>query len=113
MTPSRVAFTVFLLLTLSDSPDVKPIGIVGLFVLAVVHIGLYAAYPFKTCRTCKGTGKHRAALALAYRYCHPCGGSGMRLRTGRKVWNAFTRTRRNRRAATNNRRPDTQHNQGT
>ncbi|OKI20869.1 hypothetical protein A6A25_37400 [Saccharothrix sp. CB00851] len=79
-------------------------GIVGLVLLAVVHIGLYAAYPFKPCRTCKGAGKHRAPLALAYRPCRRCGGSGLRLRTGRRAWNAFTRTRRNRRAAANNRR---------
>jgi hypothetical protein len=113
VTPSRVAFAILLLLTLSDNPSVKTVGIVGLALLATFHIGLYATHPFKPCRTCKGAGNHRSPLAVAYRPCRRCGGSGMRLRTGRKAWNAFTRIRRNHRAATNNRRPNSQHNQGT
>ncbi|WP_306743686.1 hypothetical protein [Saccharothrix yanglingensis] len=69
----------------------------GLLLLSTVHIGLYATHPFKPCRTCKGKGNHRSPLALAYRPCRPCGGSGMRLRTGRRLWNTFTRVRRSRR----------------
>ena len=57
-----------------------------------------AVFPFKRCRTCKGAGHHKSRLIRAYRPCRRCGGSGMRLRIGRKAWNAITRTRRNLRA---------------
>ncbi|MBP2340201.1 hypothetical protein JOF41_006379 [Saccharothrix coeruleofusca] len=107
MTPSRVAFIILTLLTLSDNPSVKPVGVVGLALLVVVHLGLYAAYPFKRCRSCQGSGHHRAPLTRAYRPCRRCHGEGMRLRTGRKAWNALARNRRNRRGH------NSQHNRGT
>jgi hypothetical protein len=39
--------------------------------------------PFRTCRKCKGTGRHRGTIFLyAHRQCPECGGSGRHRRWG-------------------------------
>ncbi|GAA3890967.1 hypothetical protein GCM10022243_64850 [Saccharothrix violaceirubra] len=96
MTPSRVAFAALVLLTISNQPSAVTIGAAGLSVLVAVHAVLYVTHPFTRCRTCTGSGKRRSGLVRAYRYCPRCGGTGLRLRAGRRVWIAITRNRRNR-----------------
>ncbi|WP_460957558.1 hypothetical protein [Parasphingorhabdus pacifica] len=51
-------------------------------------------WPFKTCRTCRGTGTLRSPFLRALRLCAPCHGTGLRLRTGRKAINAARRVHR-------------------
>jgi hypothetical protein len=58
-------------------------------------------WPFKRCRRCHGTGRHQAPIIRAYRPCDACKGTGMRLRIGRRAWNAWTRVNRARRADRN------------
>jgi hypothetical protein len=62
------------------------------------YLGACALFPFKRCRACKGRGHHQSRLLRGYRPCRSCDGNGMRLRVGRKAWNAVTRNRRARRA---------------
>jgi hypothetical protein len=57
-------------------------GLIGLLLLgAVLWTAGYAVsirlHPFKVCRRCEGTGKHRGAwFTNAYRACDRCGGTG-------------------------------------
>lgn len=50
-----------------------------------------AIWPFKPCRRCHGVGKLRSPFLPALRYCPHCRGTGLRLRLGRKAWNAYRR----------------------
>ncbi len=51
------------------------------------YIAACAWWPFRPCRRCDGTGRHRSPSGRAWRYCHRCKGTGARLRTGRLIWN--------------------------
>lgn len=60
-------------------------GWLFLFALAVLYGIGYAIsirlHPYKPCRTCKGSGKHRGWLfEHAFRACDRCHGSGRELR---------------------------------
>jgi hypothetical protein len=54
------------------------------------YIALCAIWPFKACRTCHGTG-HILGPFGGIRLCRRCHATGLRLRLGRRIWNAFTR----------------------
>ncbi|MGW5642214.1 hypothetical protein ACWEV3_11010 [Saccharopolyspora sp. NPDC003752] len=55
-------------------------------------------WPFKACRTCRGAGRIRSPFLRSYRLCTVCKATGLRLRAGRKAYNAARRlTRANRR----------------
>ncbi|MFI9011014.1 hypothetical protein ACIGNX_27645 [Actinosynnema sp. NPDC053489] len=94
------------LATIITSPILLTIAVTLCYALSC------AVWPFKRCRACNGAGHHKSRLIRAYRPCRRCDGSGMRLRAGRKVWNAFTRTRRNLRAQRRG-NDNSQRNQGT
>ena len=70
-----------------------------LILVTLCYLVTCGVWPFKPCRTCKGTGRFRSALLGAVRLCRRCKGTGLRLRLGRRAWNAATRLRRARRAA--------------
>ncbi|PPK65834.1 hypothetical protein CLV40_11296 [Actinokineospora auranticolor] len=74
---------------------INPLTLASLFTLG--YAATCAIWPFKRCRRCKGAGRHRAPLIRAFRPCRLCSGSGYRLRVGRRVHNAWTRVRRDRR----------------
>jgi hypothetical protein len=72
----------------------------ALLSLAIVTLGYLATcviWPFKACRRCAGTGKLRSPVLRAIRLCPQCDASGLRLRFGRRVWNAYQRLPRDRR----------------
>jgi hypothetical protein len=46
-------------------------------------------WPYRTCRHCGGFG-----LLTVTRLCRHCDGTGLRLRLGRRIWNALTRLHR-------------------
>lgn len=55
--------------------------------LAIISVAGYRVslwmHPFRRCRRCAGTGKHRGVIFLrAYRLCRVCGGNGRRPRFG-------------------------------
>jgi hypothetical protein len=65
--------------------------------LAAVTLGYAVAcwvWPFRPCRRCAGVGKRRSPSGRAFRYCPRCKGTGARLRAGRWLYNAITRTYR-------------------
>jgi hypothetical protein len=63
-------------------------------VITICYTGLCAAWPFRACRRCGGTGHRPSPSGRAFRYCHRCQGTGARLRTGRRAWNYYRRLRR-------------------
>lgn len=60
------------------------------------YLATCLAWPYTTCRTCKGTGQFRVRLLRAARICPACQGNGLQLRAGRRAWNRYRHTRRNR-----------------
>lgn len=73
--------------TLAPLADV--LLIVGLFV-ALGYIASCALWPFKACRRCEGFGQIAGPFG-GIRLCRNCDATGLRLRLGRRVWNAFRR----------------------
>lgn len=43
-------------------------------------------WPFRTCRRCKGSGRHTSPMGRAFRTCRKCKGTGRRVRFGRRLW---------------------------
>ncbi|GAA4828835.1 hypothetical protein [Saccharopolyspora rosea] len=72
-----------------------------ILLIAVITVGyclVCLIWPFKACHTCRGAGKLRSPFLRSYRLCPACQATGLRLRTGRKAYNAVRRlTRANRR----------------
>ena len=68
----------------------------GFLILAVALVTLSYGlscllWPFRTCRWCHGARKHRSPAGRTYRICRHCHATGLRLRAGRRVWNAARR----------------------
>ncbi len=67
--------------------------------LALLALGLYQLvacwlWPFKAHRRCSGSGKLRAVFGgSGFRTCPGCGGSGKRVRAGRRVVDSFREVR--------------------
>lgn len=63
-----------------------------LLVLAVsiVYLGACAFWPFAACRRCSGTAKLKSPTGKAWRPCPRCGGTGRRVRVGRRVYEALS-----------------------
>jgi hypothetical protein len=68
--------------------------ILALIIVTVGYAVACAAWPFRLCRRCGGTGRHRSPSGRAWRYCHHCHGTGARLRLGRRAWNYARRLHR-------------------
>lgn len=69
--------------------------IIGATVLAALaYAGSCAIWPFGRCRRrrCSGGRIYRTG-GKVFRDCRRCGGSGRRLRLGRRMWNAYRRRR--------------------
>lgn len=69
---------------------------VGFLVLAVLLVTLgyglsCLLWPFRACRWCDGAGKNRSPAGRAYRVCRWCDATGLRLRAGRRIFNAARR----------------------
>jgi hypothetical protein len=46
-------------------------------------------WPFRACRHCGGTGRIQSPFLRAIRLCPSCEATGLRLRFGRRIWNAY------------------------
>jgi hypothetical protein len=71
----------------------EPLADVLLFLVVPVALGhafSCAIWPYKACRTCDGDGRITGPLG-GIRLCRRCDGTGLRLRLGRRAWNAFRR----------------------
>lgn len=55
----------------------------------LVYVLLCWILPFARCRACDGTGIGRTLLLRRVTTCRRCKGARMRLRIGRRVYNAF------------------------
>ncbi len=66
-----------------------------LLLLTLGYFAAVVAWPFASCRRCRGTGKSRSWFSgSTHRICRRCGGTGRRLRPARKAWNYLTARRR-------------------
>jgi hypothetical protein len=54
------------------------------------YLGLCLIWPYRACRHCGGIGRFEGPFG-GIRLCGHCDGSGLRLRFGRRVWNALRR----------------------
>jgi hypothetical protein len=91
---------------------VNPLGnFSGVIIAAIVLVTLgyiwsCGVFPYKACHSCRGQGQFQSAVFGAIRLCRRCDGSGRVLRLGRRLYNAWSRTRRNMRADRNRNRRD-------
>jgi hypothetical protein len=70
---------------------------VWLCIITIGYITLCARVPFGRCRRCKGFGfiirRTRSGHLRRGRDCRRCNATGVRLRIGRRIWNAWDRAR--------------------
>lgn len=59
--------------------------LLGLAVL-VGYVLACAIWPYASCWGCSGDGKRRSPSGKAWRTCRRCGGTGRRIRLGRKLY---------------------------
>lgn len=57
------------------------------------YVGLCLIWPFTACRHCAGHGQFHGPFG-GIRLCGACEGTGLRLRLGRRIWNAVRRAYR-------------------
>jgi hypothetical protein len=50
-------------------------------------------WPFANCPHCRGSGKRLSPTGKRFGKCRWCKGTGARLRLGRRLWNALSKTR--------------------
>lgn len=63
---------------------------------AVYYTAACAIRPFRACRRCQGLGRHHAKGGRVWKPCkgwRGCGGTGVRLRLGRRLYAYLKRTR--------------------
>lgn len=65
-----------------------------LAIATLSYIATCVIWPFKSCRRCYGTGRLRSPVVKAIRLCPNCNATGLRIRIGRRAWNAFARLHR-------------------
>ena len=72
-----------------------PLGTVALVALALLAGYALACWlwPFAAHGRCNGTGKRRSPSGKAWRTCRGCGGSGRKVRLGRRAWTFAANTR--------------------
>ncbi|MFC5911756.1 hypothetical protein [Streptacidiphilus monticola] len=74
------------------------LAIACLFIATLSYAAMCAAKPFATCRKCAGLGHTirttRSGKPKPGKPCRRCRTTGLRLRIGRRAWNAYTRNRR-------------------
>jgi hypothetical protein len=58
-------------------------AVLAAVVYAVAYVTSLRLHPYRNCRACRGSGKHRGAIfERAFRACRKCGGTGRALRFG-------------------------------
>jgi hypothetical protein len=76
-------FALVFLVSLAISKSWPPALVITAIVGAVLYGFSLDRRPFRACRKCKGTGRHRGMIFLyAHRQCPECGGSGRHRRHG-------------------------------
>jgi len=70
-------------------------ALLALAFLAVVgYVARCVLRPWKPCPHCHGTGRVASRTGRGGHMCHRCDATGIRLRSGRKAWNAYRRLSR-------------------
>lgn len=98
-----LAFLVSLAATKNWLPSLVVTGVLG----AVLYLFSLDRRPFRACRKCKGTGRHRGTIFLyAHRACPECGGQGRQRRWGNVQIRGTTPSRAEQQARVAARRPN-------
>ena len=78
------------------------LAMLAIAILAVVtfgYVGMCAGAPFTRCRRCNGFGfattTDRKGRPQRGKSCRRCKATGLRVRLGRRAWNAYHRTHHN------------------
>lgn len=79
---------------LADNP--RALVALAALLWAAGYVLACAVWPFTSHGHCNGTGKMRSPSGRAWRPCRGCGGSGTKLRIGRRAWGALNATARRR-----------------
>lgn len=58
--------------------------------ITISYVIACSIWPFTAHRWCGGTGKRRSPSGKAWRPCGGCGGTGRRVRIGRRVYGMLT-----------------------
>lgn len=82
-------------LAATATPDMLPTSTLILITVLVTlgYLLVCGIWPFRACRRCQGTGRLRGPMR-GIRLCVRCDGTGLRLRFGRRLWNASRRAYR-------------------
>jgi hypothetical protein len=56
----------------------------------VVYVAACVLWPNGPDPKCKGTGKRKSPTGVYWGDCRRCGGSGKRVRLGRRIWDSVT-----------------------
>jgi hypothetical protein len=77
----------------ATATDTLPVGWLALAALLWLTGYVLACWiwPFTAHGRCNGTGKFRSPSGRAWRPCRGCGGTGRKVRAGRKLWTGTTR----------------------
>jgi hypothetical protein len=60
--------------------------------LAAGYVLACVIFPYAACRWCGGSGKHPSPSGKAWRVCRRCKGRALRVRLGRRVFDALRST---------------------
>jgi hypothetical protein len=98
-----LAFLVALAVTRNWLPSLVLTGVLGL----ALYLFSLDRRPFRACRKCNGTGRHRGAIFLyAQRACPQCGGQGRHRRWGNVQLRGTTPSRAEQQAKAAAQRPN-------
>ena len=85
--------TVLYAATATPAGDLSGVATLAVIIITVGYFVVCAIWPFRACRHCGGMGRLRGGFG-GIRICRRCKGAGLRLRWGRRIWNAVTGLRR-------------------
>lgn len=76
---------------MSGPAAVNDLAALALICAPLAYVAACAFWPFKACRRCHGTGALRNPIFGGVRLCPSCDASGLRLRLGRRIFDAYRR----------------------
>jgi hypothetical protein len=79
--------------TTSPFAGLSPLLALTMIIVTAGYLLLCWIWPFRACRHCRGVGRFMGPMR-GIRLCRRCDGTGLKLRAGRRLWNAGTKTYR-------------------
>lgn len=79
--------------TATESGGYSALVLLLAILVTLGYLVLCAVWPFRACRHCGGYGRFKGPMG-GIRLCRRCDGTGLKLRAGRRMWNAGAKTYR-------------------